>query len=95
MMAARAAAPRTPVALRGEVEQLEARRGHDVWDRLDAVACPTLVAAGRFDGIAPPANSEAIAARIPDCRLRLYEGGHAFFAQDRRALPEILDFLGS
>ena len=25
--------------------------------------------------------------------LRVYEGGHAFVAQDRRAFPEIIDFL--
>jgi 3-oxoadipate enol-lactonase len=53
------------------------------------------VAAGRYDGIAPPANAEAIAARVPDADLRLYEGGHAFFAQDGRALPEVLDFLAA
>jgi pimeloyl-ACP methyl ester carboxylesterase len=78
---------------RGEREQLEARRGHDVWDRLPKISCPTLVAGGRFDGIAPPANCEAIASQVPDAELRLYDGGHAFFAQDPRALPEILDFL--
>jgi pimeloyl-ACP methyl ester carboxylesterase len=79
---------------RGEREQLGARRHHDVTDRLGAVRCPTLVACGRYDGIAPPANSEAIVARVPGAELRVYEGGHAFFAQDRTALPEILDFLG-
>ena len=78
---------------RGETEQLDARRRHDVLDRLDRISCPTLVAAGRFDGIAPLANSEAISDRIPDADLRVYEGGHAFFAQDGRALPEVLDFL--
>ena len=31
--------------------------------------------------------------RVPDAELRVYEGGHAFFVQDRDALPEILDFL--
>ena len=79
--------------LRGEAEQLDARRRHDVLDRLDRITCPTLVAGGRFDGIAPLANSEAIAARIPDSELRIYEGGHAFFAQDRDALTDVLDFL--
>jgi pimeloyl-ACP methyl ester carboxylesterase len=64
-----------------------------VCDRLVKVTCPTFVAAGRFDGIAPPANSEAIADRVPDAELRVYDGGHAFFAQDPRALPEVLDFL--
>ena len=58
-----------------------------------ASRCPTLVASGRYDGIAPPANGQAIADRIPDAELRLYEGGHAFFAQDPTALPDVLDFL--
>lgn len=84
---------RTAEQERGATEQLEARRHHDVTDRLGAISCPTLVACGRYDGIAPQSNSEAIAARIPDAELRTYEGGHAFFVQDPAALPEILDFL--
>ena len=84
---------RTPEQERGAAEQLEARRQHDVTDRLGAISCPTLVACGRYDGIAPQSNSEAIAARIPHAELRTYEGGHAFFVQDPAALPEILDFL--
>jgi len=92
-MAARAAVPRSDEQRRGEREQLEARRHHDVWDRLDRISCPTLVAGGRYDGIAPPANSEAIARRIPNAELRMYEGGHAFFGQDRTALPDVLAFL--
>jgi pimeloyl-ACP methyl ester carboxylesterase len=73
--------------------QLEARRHHDVWDRLDRITCPTLVAAGRWDGIAPLANSEAIASRIPGAELRVYDGGHTFFVQSRDALPDIATFL--
>jgi 3-oxoadipate enol-lactonase len=80
---------------RGEAEQLGARRHHDVWDRLGRVRCPTFVAAGRFDGIAPLANSEAIVSRVAGATLHVYEGGHAFFVQDHRALPEVIDFLGS
>jgi 3-oxoadipate enol-lactonase len=79
---------------RGELEQLGARKHHDVWDRLAAITCPTLVAAGRYDGIAPPSNSEAIASRIAGAELRLYEGGHLFFVQDRAALPDVIGFLG-
>jgi pimeloyl-ACP methyl ester carboxylesterase len=78
---------------RGEREQLLARRDHDVMDRLPNITCPTVVAAGRYDGIAPLANSEAIVSRIPDSELRVYEGGHIFFVQDPRAIPETLDFL--
>jgi pimeloyl-ACP methyl ester carboxylesterase len=94
-MASRRSAPKSPEQLRGEREQLLARSLHDVASRLDALTCPTLVAGGRYDGIAPPANSEAIAAGIPGAELRLYEGGHAFFAQDRAALPDILRFLAA
>lgn len=86
-------AEKSAEVLHGEWEQLMARRGHDVWDRLERISCPTLVSAGRFDGIAPLANSEAIAERIPGARLSVYEGGHAFFVQDRRAFPDLLDHL--
>ena len=79
--------------IRGEGMQLDARRHHDVWDRLDRIACPTLVAAGRYDGLAPLSNSEAIAARIPDSTLRVYEGGHVFVVQDRAAMRGVMDFL--
>jgi 3-oxoadipate enol-lactonase len=95
MLAERELAPKTDEAQRGELEQLGARRRHDVCDRLGAITAPTLVTAGRYDGIAPVANSEAIVARIPNSELRTYEGGHAFVAQDPQAFPEILDFLGS
>jgi pimeloyl-ACP methyl ester carboxylesterase len=78
---------------RGAVEQLEARRHHDVWDRLDRITAPTLVASGRFDGIAPEANGAALAARIPGAELRVFEGGHLFMVQDPTALPAIMDFL--
>ena len=93
MMDGRGPAPAGSEQARGELEQLRARAGHDVLDRLGAITCPTLVASGRFDGIAPVANGEAIATRVPGAELRVYEGGHAFFAQDPAALPEILDFL--
>jgi 3-oxoadipate enol-lactonase len=95
MLAARNLVPKTPTQLRGEREQLEARRHHDVTDRLGAIRCPTLVASGRYDGIAPVANGEAIAAGVPNAELRVYEGGHPFFAQDPAALPEILAFLAT
>jgi 3-oxoadipate enol-lactonase len=66
-----------------------------VWDRLPAITCPTLVAAGRHDGLAPVANSEAIASRIAGAELRVYDGGHAFFVQDPAALPALVDFVAS
>jgi 3-oxoadipate enol-lactonase len=93
MMAARSGGAKSDETRRGEAAQLAARADHDVTDRLHRITCPTLVASGRYDGIAPPANSELIAERVPHAELRVYEGGHAFFAQDPKALPEIVDFL--
>jgi 3-oxoadipate enol-lactonase len=93
MFAARNQGAQSEEQRRGEREQLLARRGHDVTERLCHITCPTLVAAGRYDGIAPLANSEAIVNRIPGSELRVYEGGHIFFVQDPRAIPEMLDFL--
>jgi 3-oxoadipate enol-lactonase len=92
-LAARNDTGKSDEVLRGERMQLEARRAHDVWDRLHRISCPTFVACGTTDGIAPMANSEAIASRIPAAELHPYEGGHLFLMQDRRAIPEIIDFL--
>jgi pimeloyl-ACP methyl ester carboxylesterase len=92
MMADRSAAA-DPDVQRGRHQQFEARRAHDVWDRLPRITCPTLVACGRFDGIAPPGNSAAIASRLVGAELRTYEGGHAFLAQDPRAAADVVAFL--
>ena len=93
LMAARGNVERSGEQLRGEAEQLGARRHHDVWDRLHRIDCPTLIACGRYDGIAPPSNSDAIASRIAGAELRTYDGGHAFFVQDAAALPDLVGFV--
>ena len=80
---------------RGELLQLEARRYHDVWNRLPIVTAKVLIASGTFDGIAPPTNGQAIASRITNSEYREYEGGHMFFIQDRSALSDITTFLRS
>jgi 3-oxoadipate enol-lactonase len=77
----------------GARRQLEARAGHDTWDRLHQIACPVLIAAGRHDGIALPATQERMASRIPGARLSFFEGGHLFMLQDRAALPAMTEFL--
>jgi pimeloyl-ACP methyl ester carboxylesterase len=81
--------------IRGERLQLAARADHDVADRLHMISCPTFVTAGKFDGIAPPVNSEAIVQRISDATLSVYEGGHMFLAQDPTAIREIRPFLST
>jgi 3-oxoadipate enol-lactonase len=77
----------------GAHRQLEARARHDTWDRLPSIGVPTLIAAGRYDGIALPETQEKMAARIPGAQLRWFEGGHLFMVQDRTAAPAIAAFV--
>jgi len=86
-------AARDPGQQRGRAEQLAARRSHDVWGRLPSITCPVFIACGRFDGIAPPRLSAAIASRIVGAELRTYEGGHLFIAQDPRCMTDVVSFL--
>lgn len=78
----------------GAALQLQARAGHDVWDRLPEIDVPTLICAGRHDDLAAPASQEAMASRIRGSRLRWYEGGHMFLLEDRAAFSDIIAFLG-
>ena len=78
----------------GAALQLQARAGHDVWDRLPEIDVPTLICAGRHDDLAAPASQEAMASRIRGSRLRWYEGGHMFLLEDRAAFSDIVAFLG-
>lgn len=80
-------------ARQGAWWQLEARRNHDVWDRLSRVESPTLVMSGRYDAIAPSENSAALTSQLSRAEHRVYEGGHQFFIQDPRALPEMITFF--
>lgn len=91
--AQRQSADHTADQARGMAEQLAARSHHDVVDRLGRITCPTFVGSGRYDGIAPVANGEVIAARVSGATLHIYEGGHLFMFQDAAALPEVVGFL--
>jgi 3-oxoadipate enol-lactonase len=77
----------------GAALQLDARRRHDTYDRLPELRMPVLLCAGKYDGIAPLENMQAMARRIPSSELRIYEGGHLFLIQDRSAYPEIVAWL--
>jgi 3-oxoadipate enol-lactonase len=93
LVAGRALGEKSAEVQRGEAAQIDARSRHDVFDRLPRITAPTFIASGRFDGIAPVPNGEAIASQIPGSELHVYEGGHLFVAQDPKAFPEILNFL--
>lgn len=82
-----------PGRRQGAHRQLEARKDHDTWERLGDIKAPTLIAAGRYDGVALPETQEKMAARIPHATLRFFEGGHLFMLQDRAAAPAMVEFL--
>jgi 3-oxoadipate enol-lactonase len=73
--------------------QLEARARHDTYERLPMLRIPVYICGGQYDGIATPANLEAMKKQIPGARLELFEGGHLFFIQDPRAFERIAAFL--
>jgi 3-oxoadipate enol-lactonase len=77
----------------GARRQIETRIGHDAYDRLPNLQMPVFICGGRYDGIAPVANLEAIHKQMPHARLELFDGGHLFFHQDSRAFERIASFL--
>jgi len=77
----------------GARRQLEARAGHDTYDRLPSLEMPVFICGGRYDGIAKPANLEALHRQISGSQLELFEGGHGFLMQDARAYEAIARFL--
>jgi pimeloyl-ACP methyl ester carboxylesterase len=70
--------------------QLQARKDHNVLDRLFLILCPTFLANGRYDARASPANGQAIVERVADGSLHVYEGGHASFLQDPVTWTELV-----
>jgi|TARA_B100002003_G_scaffold235467_1_gene250458 3-oxoadipate enol-lactonase len=78
----------------GSIRQLEARSHHDVVDNLKDITMPTLICAGRYDGLAPTKNQQAMCDRIPDAKISWFEGGHMFLIQDKTAWEKIISFLG-
>lgn len=84
-----------PMKAVGRRRQLEARVGHDTYDRLQNLGMPVLICGGTYDGIAPPINLRNIHERIPGSRLEFFEGGHGFLYQDPRAYEVIIEFLKS
>lgn len=78
---------------RGAQRQLEARRDHDTYLRLSKLHMPVLICGGRYDGISPEGNLRALKQGIPHAHLELFDGGHRFLWQDKRAFERIAEFL--
>lgn len=74
IVALRTRAAQPPEAWRA---QAAASRGFDAFDRLPAIAAPTLVLHGAHDAVVDPRNAELLAARIPQARALVLAGaGH-------------------
>lgn len=79
----------------GAQRQLLARKGHDVQAGLSSIPHPTLICAGKYDGIAPAENQQGLVDNIKNSELRWYEGGHLFMIQDKRANQDIIEWLSA
>jgi pimeloyl-ACP methyl ester carboxylesterase len=67
----------------------------DLFPELPSIRCPTLVLGGELDPITPVADSQDIAAAIPQAELRIFEGaGHGVFRdQPEEAVAVIREFV--
>lgn len=67
----------------------------DLFPELGNIRCPTLVLGGALDPITPRADSEDIAAAIPNAELRIFEGaGHGVFRDEpEQAIAVIREFV--
>ncbi len=64
--------------LEGFLRQLEVLAGHDVFDRLSEIRCPTLIVAGEDDCVSPARYSRQMKERLPHAELVVLPGvGHA------------------
>jgi pimeloyl-ACP methyl ester carboxylesterase len=67
----------------------------DLFPELPNIRCPTLVLGGELDPITPVADSQDIAAAIPQAEVRIFEGaGHGVFRdQPEEAMAVIREFV--
>lgn len=82
----------------GQRRQQQAMLGRpDSLADLERVRVPTLVLCGRQDTVTPPADHEAMAARVPDATLAVIEdSGHLSTIEQPAAVTEVLrDWLAS
>ena len=76
IMAHRLATAQQPAAW---AAQASAGATFDAYDRLGALAAPTLVQHGDEDVVVDPRNADLLVELLPDARLERVPGGHLFF----------------
>jgi 3-oxoadipate enol-lactonase len=81
----------------GYTNQLMGILAWQSWDRLAAIAAPTLVIHGASDRLVPPGNGELIAGKIPGAKWVLIPDASHIYPTDHpeRANAEVMDFLAS
>jgi pimeloyl-ACP methyl ester carboxylesterase len=85
----RLASPPDPA---GWQAQAAAGVGFDALDRIGEIRAPTLILHGTDDGVVDSRNAALLAERIPDARVRLFEGrGHLFFWEDPDGFVEAVE----
>ena len=75
------------------LKQLLARKDHNTFEDLRHIDIPVFLMGGKYDGIAPVSNMEAMHEEIKDSKLKFYEGGHLFMIQDKNAFQELIEWL--
>lgn len=77
------------------VKQLVAGTRFDLSSAIDELPNPTLVVHGADDRVVPVSNARSLADKLPDARLRVFEGaGHLVFVERADEVnEEILEFL--
>ena len=75
------------------MKQLLARKEHDAFCSLRNIDVPVLLMGGKYDGVAPMSNMEAMNSEIKDSQLKFYEGGHLFLIQDKQAFTDLTAWL--
>ena len=79
MIEARRQRPIDPVALG---HRMKALSGHNTYDRLSEINCPTLVITGKDDALISWENSRLLAERIPRATLEILDpAGHCFWLE--------------
>jgi 3-oxoadipate enol-lactonase len=88
LVADMAASP--PVSDAANAALVEVFVTHDVSDRLGDITAPTLVVGCEHDLVVPVANSERLAANIPNARLARVGTGHAIDIEAADRLVELI-----
>ena len=75
------------------MKQLLARKEHNTFSSLRNIDVPVFLMGGKYDGIAPMSNMEAMHKEIKNSKLNFYEGGHLFLIQDKTAYKDLIEWL--